>query len=202
MVFAGVNGSVGIRAGAWSSAKNCRSAMGTSKAHLRSGIVSPQIHSLPSQRRHGSVGRHISPGRQHDLDGQLIRVRPPGDAQRPKLQRGEPAVKHPPAVFRACLPRRGRKAMYGRRLVEALQLSLSKLSAGALCRNASVHGTVCGSASTGRARPACSKPLSTRSRRCADLPPLIQTVDQTVARPRVSAVGAGGAERTSARTLP
>ena len=56
---------------------------------------------------------------------------------------------HTLAVFRACLPRRGRKAEDDRRFLEALISSPSRTFAGARCRSASVIGTACGSVSIG-----------------------------------------------------
>jgi hypothetical protein len=53
---------------------------------------------------------------------------------------------HTLKVFRACLPRRGRKAEDDRRFLEGLH---SKTSGGGLCRSVSVLGTAYGSASTG-----------------------------------------------------
>jgi hypothetical protein len=55
---------------------------------------------------------------------------------------------HTLAVFRACLPRRGRKAQDERRFLEALHFFTSKTFAGALCRSVSVPGTAYGSTST------------------------------------------------------
>ena len=55
---------------------------------------------------------------------------------------------HTLAVFRACLPRRGRKAEDDRRFLEALHFfTVENETAGALCRSALVPGTACGDAS-------------------------------------------------------
>jgi hypothetical protein len=54
---------------------------------------------------------------------------------------------HTLAVFRACLPRRGRKAKDDRRFLEALHFFTVENVRWALCRSASVLGTACGSAS-------------------------------------------------------
>ena len=54
---------------------------------------------------------------------------------------------HTLAVFRACLPRRGRKAKDDHRFLEALISSPSRTFAGGLCRSALVIGTACGNAS-------------------------------------------------------
>jgi hypothetical protein len=62
------------------------------------------------------------------------------------------------AVFRACLPRRGRKAENDRRLLEALHLRSVARPARSL-RSLEQRGN----ASTGRARPAFSKPSLMRS---------------------------------------
>jgi hypothetical protein len=51
---------------------------------------------------------------------------------------------HTLAVFRACLPRRGRRAEDDRRFLIS---SPSRTFAGALCRSASAIGTACGNAS-------------------------------------------------------
>jgi hypothetical protein len=57
--------------------------------------------------------------------------------------------KHTLGLFRACLPRRGRKAADDRRFLEALHFFTVKNVRGARCRSASVLGTACGSASIG-----------------------------------------------------
>jgi hypothetical protein len=51
-------------------------------------------------------------------------------------------------VFRACLPRRGRKAEDDRRFLEGSISSRLRTFGGALCRNALVPGTAYGNAST------------------------------------------------------
>ena len=54
---------------------------------------------------------------------------------------------HTLAVFRACLPRRGRKAKDDRRFLEALHFFTVENVRWARYRSASVLGTACGSAS-------------------------------------------------------
>ena len=52
-------------------------------------------------------------------------------------------------VFRACLPRRGRKGNDDRRFLEALHFfTVENVADGAPCRNALVPGTAYGNAST------------------------------------------------------
>jgi hypothetical protein len=52
---------------------------------------------------------------------------------------------HTLAVFRACLPGRGRRAEDDCRFLEALHFFTVETFAGALCRSASVIGTACAS---------------------------------------------------------
>ena len=54
---------------------------------------------------------------------------------------------HTLAVFRACLPRRGRKAEDDRRFLEALHFFTVENVRWARCRSASAIGTACGNAS-------------------------------------------------------
>ena len=61
---------------------------------------------------------------------------------------------HTLAVFRACLPRRGRKAEDDRRFLEALHFFTVENVRWRARRSASVLGTACGSASIGQARAA------------------------------------------------
>ena len=76
------------------------------------------------------------------------------------MKMNEEDCAHTLAVFRACLPRRGRKAEDDRRFLEALHFFTVEKFGGAPCQIASVLGTACGNAST-----AFSKPSLTRSPR-------------------------------------
>ena len=55
---------------------------------------------------------------------------------------------HTLAVFRACLPRRGRKGADDRSFLEALHFFAVETCAGARSPNGSAIGTACGNAST------------------------------------------------------
>ena len=54
---------------------------------------------------------------------------------------------HTLEVFRACLPRRGRKAVDDRLFLEAMHFSPWRLCAGGPCRSASAIGTASGGGS-------------------------------------------------------